>query len=487
MISMENYHELPLSPPNLEEEKIECLELGGEVAGASLAPQQGQMDPEMSFSQERNWRNQLSELWEEIVNSGNMNKTQKYLCDFQATNTPPLTMIMICFDLILRGISQVYLCDHPISGLLIAIGVGLSSCTLLLHGVIGVIGSTLGATIVCRLPYSKISNGLVGYDGALVGCAIYSFCLTNNENSLLLVTFFLSAISGILHMSLANILGLAKLPPFTAAFNMTVFCLLLSMAQNNTRIAVFRPIDSSINTSAGFQDQSFFWFITMMVKGVGQFMFADTLAGGTLVIIGILLQSRRDGLCAILGAFVGGITARYVLWLPSSHSFAISSGLYGYNAAGTCVVLGGGRFYRATNSAYAIGIIGAILSVYIQIMYQSLFVVTAYQSSNIPGGTSPESPVVTADHIPVLISLPVLTFPFITTSWLMMLTQSTWLYVRSNGTEESENLAPSRVKRGAAFNRVFLQGVQTMKRAASFRNSSKLGVIVTSEPMQHGY
>jgi urea transporter len=473
MISMETYQELPLSPPLHEEAKFEHLELGVGVIVPMEIAEQHQDNLEMTKPQARHWSDMFSDLWNEIIISGNMNKTQKYLCNFQGTKTPPLTLIMICFDLILRGISQVYLCDHPISGLLIAIGVGLSSCTLLLHGVLGVMGSTLGATVVCRLPYSKISNGLVGYDGALVGCAIYSFCVTGNENSLLLVTFFLSAISGILHMSLANILGLAKLPPFTAAFNVTVFCLLLGMAHNNTRIAAFRPTDSSIDYSAGFQDQSFLWFITMAVKGVGQFMFADTIAGATLVIIGILLQSRRDGFCAVLGAFVGGITARYVLSLPSSHTLAISSGLYGYNAAGTCVVLGGGRFYSATNSAYVIGIIGAIMSVYIQIMYESLFVVTAYQSSNSTGDTSPESPVVATDHIPVLISLPVLTFPFITTAWLMMLTQSTWLHVRSNGTEESENLAPSRVKRGVAFNRAFLQGVQTIKRVASYRNSLK--------------
>lgn len=474
MISLESYHELPLTPPTQEEEKIERLELG-------VAQQQMAFPPK----KKEHWSEILSELWEEIIFSGDMNKTQKYLCDFRGTNTPPLTLILICFDLILRGISQVYLCDHPISGLLIAIGVGLSSFTLLLHGVIGVIGSTLGATVVCRLPFSKISNGLVGYDGALVGCAIYTFCITDSDNYLLLITFFLSAISGILHMSLANILGLAKLPPFTAAFNVTVFCLLLSVAQNNTRIAAFHPPDSSIDPTVGFHDQSFLWFITMTVKGVGQFMFADTLAGATLVIVGILLQSRRDGFCALLGAFVGGITARYVLSLPSSHSLAISSGLYGYNAAGTCVVLGGGRFYRATNSAYVIGIIGAIVSVYIQMMFQSLLTVTVYQSSNNTGETSSESPVVTTDHIPVLISLPVLTFPFITTAWVMMLTQSTWLHVRPNGTEESENLAPSRVRRGASFNQVFSQGLEAIKHAASLRKSSKLRrVVVTSATIQ---
>lgn len=386
-------------------------------------------------------------LWKEIMTSGNMPETKKYFCSFTTfKQTKPLTYLFIFIDLILRGISQVYLCDHPISGLLIAIGVGLSSWTLLLHGIIGVIGSTFGATVVCRLPYSKISSGLVGYDGALVGCAIYTFCMTgSNDNSwIYLVNFILSCVSGLLHMSLANILGLAKLPPFTAAFNLTLFFLLLTIAQENTTIIKFRTSNTILDPTTGSNDTSFGWFITMAIKGVGQFMFADTLVGSILVVLGILMQSRRDGFCAVLGAFVGGLTARYIISLPSTSSLAITTGLYGYNAAGTCVVVAGGRFYRATNAAYLLGIIGAALSVYIQVMYSSLFVINDQTS------------------------LPVLTFPFITTAWIMMLTQSAWLEVRSDGEEEAENVAPSR-----AIKKVLSQashvGVGMMKRVASIR------------------
>jgi urea transporter len=464
MISLRRYHPTAGEPVPQEEGKHEELEGGANADVPPLEDLQGQM---------KNW---FQHYWKEIFYSGNMSETQKYWCGFQSTRTRPLTFLLICLDLVLRGISQVYLCDHPISGLLIAIGVGLSSLTLLSHGIIGVIGSTLGAVIVCRLPYSKISSGLVGYDGALVGCAIYSFCETLDHSSLFLVTFFLSAVSGILHMSLANILGLAKLPPFTAAFNVTAFCLLLSVAQSNTRIASLREPDNSMDPSLGHDDESFLWFITLAIKGVGQFMFADTLLGGCLVILGITLQSRRDGLCAVLGAFVGGITARYILLLPSSHALAISTGLYGYNAAGTCVVLGGGRFYRATPAAYLIGIIGAVLSVYIQIMFQSLFVIITYEPSN-SSSTSDPGDVTASELVAVSVHLPVLTFPFITTAWIMMLTQSTWLQVRVGGTEESENIAPSRRQSEAVA--AFRRGMETMKRVASFRSPSKKVVVTT--------
>lgn len=449
-MSIRKYHLNDISIVPVEEEKNEN--------GVDPSPPTDVTDAMKSATS--CWMNNLKKLIHDIAIDGFMRETQKYLCNFQGMKTHPLTFFLICVDLILRGISQVYLCDNPITGLLIAIGVGLSSFSLILHGILGVIGSTLGATIVCRLPYSKINTGLVGYDGALVGCAVYTFFITGHHNYLPIITFFLSAISGILHMSLANILGLAKLPPFTAAFNVTVFCLLLSVSQGNTTIATFRPANENIDPTSGYQDESFAWFITIAIKGVGQFMFADTLVGGILIILGITLQHRRDGFCAVLGAFVGGISARYVFSLPSSSSLAISTGLYGYNAAGTCVVLGGGRFYRDTNSAYVIAIIGAILSVYLQITYESLFVITTYSKS---------SSVISTDPIPVLVSLPVLTFPFITTAWLMMLTQSAWLTVRSDGSEESENLAPSRTRN--TINQVFAR-VKSIQRT-SFRTSSK--------------
>jgi hypothetical protein len=83
---------------------------------------------------------------------------------------------------------------------------------------------------------------------------------------------------------------------------------------------------------------------------------------------------------------------------------AIRSGLYGYNAAGTCCVLAGGIFYKASDGAVLVGVFGACLASLLTVGFQGAFS-----------------------------GLPVLTFPFITSAWIIMLSRSKWLNDTSDG------------------------------------------------------
>ena len=69
---------------------------------------------------------------------------------------------VVSVDIILRGIAQVYLCNHPVSGLLISIGLFLTFPELLMFAIVGCIGSTLASFMVCRETFVNIQSGLCG-------------------------------------------------------------------------------------------------------------------------------------------------------------------------------------------------------------------------------------------------------------------------------------------------------------------------------------
>lgn len=65
-------------------------------------------------------------------------------------------------DILLRGLAQVYLCNHPLSGLLIALGLFVTAPQLLIFALIGCFGSTLTSALLCRESWDNIQSGLCG-------------------------------------------------------------------------------------------------------------------------------------------------------------------------------------------------------------------------------------------------------------------------------------------------------------------------------------
>ena len=72
-----------------------------------------------------------------------------------------ITLLVIA-NVIFRGISQVYLCNHPISGIFICIGLALSSTRLIVYTLVGTICSTIGSVILTLPETNYIVSGLCG-------------------------------------------------------------------------------------------------------------------------------------------------------------------------------------------------------------------------------------------------------------------------------------------------------------------------------------
>lgn len=340
--------------------------------------------------------------FEEVFYSGSMPTQKIYLDSRKSDNL--FFSILFLIDVVLRGISQVYLCDHPITGVFICFGLAWTSWGLLGYALLGTAFSTLGAFVIATPPKEDITSGLCGYDGALVGCACFAFLIDDSDHPRYAIAIALSFVSGFVHVFCANVLRTFGAPTFAFSFNICTSALLMAIATGNSAVSSFstpapsiEPIDSSWST-----DMSWGYAWDLSIRGVGQFMFVDSTEGGALVILGIMISSRIGGLAAWLGGTVGGLTAFYIVAVPKlTLRHLVRKGIFGYCSAGCCASLAGKVFFEPSYMGVIVGICGAVLAVLFQVAFMSFF-----------------------GHI---YHLPVLTWPFITATWVLIITRSQWL------------------------------------------------------------
>ena len=249
------------------------------------------------------------------------------------------------------------------------------------------------------------------YDGTLVGCAIWTFLSVKNSsivppsliNRGLPILLILSFVVGVVHSSCVN---MNKLPALTLAFNIVILAFLLSVARGESTVATPTWLTGDSPppppSDENWQDFDIFYFFDALFRGIGQFCFVPTTWGGLMVLLGIFTCSRQAGSMALLGSFTALFVARFLLVLPRGHKNLIRAGLFGYNAMGTCVAMGGDVFFKSDPLNTLVAVFGAGLTVLIQ---------TAVES------------ILDTDGL----GLPVLTIPFVATTWIIMLSRSDWL------------------------------------------------------------
>jgi hypothetical protein len=121
------------------------------------------------------------DVFEEVFLSGNMQRTQDFILRWSYFNknrpadavlprpfhwlaplVPLFMSLVLCADVVFRGIAQVYLCNHPISGILVCIGLAHESTQLLVFGLMGTACATLMCWLICVPNPSEVLSGLCG-------------------------------------------------------------------------------------------------------------------------------------------------------------------------------------------------------------------------------------------------------------------------------------------------------------------------------------
>ena len=253
-------------------------------------------------------------------------------------------------EIIFRGISQIFLLNNVITGILFLAGAFYNSWLIGTGAVIGVLTGTFTA-LLFKYKRDDINHGLYGYNGALVGLAtVYFFGFSMPSVIALFFGAILSSI--IMHFMIKR-----KLPPFTAPFIISTWIVMAIILT-----CKIIPLQSAQLPNAGNLE-----IIPALSRGIGQVMFQENIFAGIILFIGILVCSRISALYALLGTGIGVIVA-FMCSFPLS---MINVGLFGFNG-----VLCGIAFSNKKWSSLILATASIVISIFLIYGMTNLGIIT---------------------------------------------------------------------------------------------------------------
>ncbi|CAE7396912.1 asnS [Symbiodinium natans] len=252
---------------------------------------------------------------------------------------------------VLRGMGQVVFCNSALSGAAIAGGLLIGDAELGVTALAGVTAATLTAR-AASVDHQAISDGLMGYNGALVGCALAVFqpgiplwtaiagtigCTPQLCTSLAMVG--LTAAGAAATVPLAAKLGplLAPVPQYTIAFNAIVLAVLAGftlMLPPKTKTSPEPPARGSV-VGFLFRSGAIPDMIEASLHGVSQIFVANHAGTGLMVLGGIFCYSPAAAAVTFAGSLLGSLTAI----LLRQDVDEVMDGLWGYNSALTALAV----------------------------------------------------------------------------------------------------------------------------------------------------
>lgn len=267
----------------------------------------------------------------------------------------------------LKGIGQIMLQENPWTGLLFMAGVFCGSKVMGLAIVIAVITGTLTAKLF-KYDKESINAGLYGFSAALVGVALVCFFQPS-------IIIWIAIIVGAAFATIIQHLFMVrKIPVFTFPF-IIVTWLFLTLFYYFPALIQPQPLNTTIHANN---------YLALCSHGFGQVIFQDNIAAGILFIIGVLIGRP---VAAIYGIISIALSTVISYWLKESVA-DIFLGLLGYNAVLCAITFAGNKLEDLLSS-----IIAVLLSVIIMIQMRHL-------------------------------NVPALTFPFVLSSWLTLITKT---------------------------------------------------------------
>lgn len=238
-------------------------------------------------------------------------------------------MMMDYVKIIFRGFGQVMLQNNAWTGLLFLVGIFYNSWLLGAGALLGNIVSTSSAWFL-KYSTADIKNGLYGFNGTLVGIAVWYFFGFNPATALAII---LGAILSTIIMRLMQ----KKFPAFTAPFVISGWLVIFGVKFLDLAPAALSALPSADSLN----------LFSAVNLGFGQVMFQANIITGLIFLLAILVNSRLAALYALYGSLAGGLAA----WLFSLPLDSINFGLFGYNAVLCAIALGDkkrGAFLLAT-------------------------------------------------------------------------------------------------------------------------------------------
>jgi urea transporter len=262
------------------------------------------------------------------------------------------------FETLFRGVGNVVFQDNALTGLLILVGIGISSWTASVDFLIGAATATLIAKWF-RADSHSIEHGMFAFSGGYVGL-LMGVLLEKEVPFLTGEWLLLLILGGILAVPLTAGLGLAfgklkisatALPILLLLWAIMAGVLYTNLPQNNVAPQVLPTGQAAAYT----------WetFVYGVLNGFGQIFVQVNPMTGALILLGIFVNSRISGLMALLG----GATAVLTAWALGYDEPVVQNGVIAFNSILTAIGLGG-FFLLFNGRSLVYALIGSLLALW---------------------------------------------------------------------------------------------------------------------------
>ena len=253
-------------------------------------------------------------------------------------------------EIVFRGISQIFLLNNVITGILFLAGAFYNSWIIGIGVIIGVLTGTVTALIL-KYKRDDINQGLYGYNGALVGLAtVYFFGFSMPS---VIALFFGAIVSSIIMHCMIK----RKFPPFTAPFIISTWIVMAIVLTLKIMPLKATQLPNASNVE----------IIPALSRGIGQVMFQENIITGIILFIGILVCSRISALYALLGTGIG-VVVSFMCSFPLS---MITAGLFGFNGVLCGIALSGKKWHHGI-----LAIASIVVSVFVMFGMSRLGIIT---------------------------------------------------------------------------------------------------------------
>ena len=245
-------------------------------------------------------------------------------------------------DATARGIGQVIFLNSPKAGGILLGGLAVGDPTLACLAALGAVTATSAAS-TAGLDKQTIENGLLGYNGCLVGCAAAVFgpsTIIASTTS----TILGAAASPFVAASLSETM---KIPQWTFAFNIVA---LTSILRTRPLLPADEPadvVDVATSTTSAVD------LILSPFTAISQIFVVESALSGAIITYGIGMYSPGLAGHAVMGSAVGSAVGAAL----GADLSEIGMGLWGFNSALTSMAVG--VFFVHSNPVMALSAGGA--------------------------------------------------------------------------------------------------------------------------------
>ncbi len=269
-----------------------------------------------------------------------------------------------------RGVGQVMFQDNFWTGILFLAGIFWGAYEegigiVAWGALIGVVVSTLTGYLL-HLPDQRGSQGLWGFNGVLVGCALPTFL--GNTIWMWLALVICSAMTTWVRTGLDNVMSKWNVSSLTFPFVLSTWFFLLAARL----LSGMPPIHMGTPEFAGGVHETlhleFVNLVVYWLKGISQVFLINSWVAGIFFLAGLAVSNWR----AAMWAAIGSALSLFIVLVWHGPGEDIANGLYGFSAVLTAIALGA-TFCNNSWKTALWTLTGIIVTVFIQAGLNAFF------------------------------------------------------------------------------------------------------------------